>query len=120
MPLYNRKNGKELKARLRETHQERTTISFYKYQHILDPKTFRDELYSLLVSVEVLGRIYVAQEGINAQISVPTSNLGTFEELLYSISFLNGVRLNSAVDDDGKSFFKLKILVRHKMIIRLM
>jgi UPF0176 protein len=116
MPLYNRKNGKELKALLQEANQERTTISFYKYHHILDPKTFRDELYLLLQSVDVLGRIYVAAEGINAQISVPTSNLESFRKLLYSISFLNGVRLNTAIDDNGKSFFKLKILVRNKIV----
>jgi UPF0176 protein len=116
MPLYNRKNGKELKAQLQKTDQKRTTISFYKYHHILDPKIFRDELYLLLGSVEVLGRIYVALEGINAQISVPTSNLEGFKQKLYSIPFLNHVRLNTAVDDDGKSFFKLKILVRNKIV----
>jgi UPF0176 protein len=116
MALYNRINGKELKARLQQTEQARTTISFYKYHHILEPKTFRDELYRLLESLEVLGRIYVAKEGINAQISVPTSLVEAFKEKLYSINFLNGIRLNTAVDDNGKSFFKLKILVRNKIV----
>lgn len=116
MALYNRINGKELKARLQQTEQARTTISFYKYHHITEPKTFRDELYRLLESLEVLGRIYVAKEGINAQISVPTSLVEDFKEKLYSINFLNGIRLNTAVDDNGKSFFKLKILVRNKIV----
>ncbi|MFM8911717.1 MAG: rhodanese-related sulfurtransferase [Flammeovirgaceae bacterium] len=116
MALYNRVNGKELKERLRQTSEARTTISFYKYHHLTDPKAFRDELYRLLESLEVLGRIYVAKEGINAQISVPSGLLEAFKAKLFSIDFLNGIRLNIAVDDNGKSFFKLKILVRNKIV----
>jgi len=116
MALYNRINGKELKAQLQEAKEPRTTISFYKYHHLAEPKEFRDELYRLFASLKVLGRIYVAGEGINAQLSVPTDQLASFKKLLYSIEFLNGVRLNTAVDDNGKSFFKLKILVRNKIV----
>jgi UPF0176 protein len=64
----------------------------------------------------VLGRIYIAAEGINAQISVPENKLDAFRDYLYSINFLNNVRLNIAVQDDGKSFFKLKILIRKKIV----
>lgn len=116
MALYNRINGKELKAKLKEAAQPRTTISFYKYHQLSDPKAFRDELYKLFERIQILGRIYVASEGINAQISVPTEHINQFREQLYSISFLSGVRLNTAVDDNGKSFFKLKILVRTKIV----
>ena len=116
MALYNRINGKELKEKLKLSNEPRTTISFYKYYHLTDPATFRDDLYKLLDQIHVLGRIYVAKEGINAQISVPTSQLDHFRTQLYSIGFLNGVRLNLAVDDNGKSFFKLKILVRKKIV----
>lgn len=116
MALYNRINGKELKEKLKLSNEERTTISFYKYHHITDPATFRNDLYKLLDQIHVLGRIYVAKEGINAQISVPTSQLDNFRTQLFSIDFLNGVRLNLAVDDNGKSFFKLKILVRKKIV----
>lgn len=116
MALYNRINGKELKEKIRQSTEPRTTISFYKYHHLSEPATFRDELYKLLDQIRVLGRIYVAKEGINAQISVPTSQLDTFRTQLFSIDFLNGIRLNLAVDDNGKSFFKLKILVRKKIV----
>ncbi len=116
MPLYNRINGKELKERLKEDKEQRITVSFYKYHHILDPKLFRDELYILLDNLHVMGRIYVALEGINAQISLPKVNFEEFKNQLYSLSFLEGVRLNTAVDDNGKSFFKLKILVRPKIV----
>jgi UPF0176 protein len=116
MPLYNRINGKELKERLKKTDERRTTVSFYKYHQLPDPKVFRDDLYVLLQDLSVMGRIYVAKEGINAQISLPTDLLESFKKQLYRISFLDGVRLNTAVDDNGKSFFKLKILVRNKIV----
>lgn len=116
MALYNRINGKELKDRLYHSVQTRTTISFYKYHRIEDPVSFRDELYKKFEQVEVWGRIYVAQEGINAQISVPQARLYSFQSVLDNIPFLKGVRLNMAVEDNGKSFFKLKILVRSKIV----
>lgn len=116
MALYNRVNGRVLKEKMRAETQKRVTISFYKYHHITDPAVFRDQLYLGLEAMEVLGRIYVATEGINAQISVPEEKTETFRAYLYSIPFLNNIRLNIAVQDDGKSFFKLKILVRKKIV----
>src|SRR6186713_1939448 len=116
MALYNKVNGKVLKEKLAMLSASRMTISFYKYHHILDPKEFRNELYEGLQTLDVLGRIYVASEGINAQISVPEEQFDFFKKYIYSIPFLNGVRLNTAVQDNGKSFFKLKILVRKKIV----
>jgi UPF0176 protein len=96
--------------------EPRTTISFYRYVPIADPKAFRDELYQGLNALAVFGRIYVATEGINAQVSVPESRLGTLKDLLESIRGLDGLRLNIAFDDDGKSFWVLKIKVRDKIV----
>ena len=114
--LHNRVSQKELKQRLLEEKEPRTTISFYQYFPIEDPKLFRDELYLNLEKLSVFGRIYVAHEGINAQISVPGSNFSALKTYLYSIEPLNGIRLNIAVDDDGKSFWVLKIKVREKIV----
>ncbi len=116
MALHNRIDKRILKEKMQHSTEERITISFYKYHQLAEPKAFRDELYILLDQLGVMGRIYVAHEGINAQISAPKANLDAFREKLYSIDFLNGVRLNIAVDDNGKSFFKLKILVRKKIV----
>ena len=104
MALYNRIDGRLLKEKMRSTPEKRVTISFYKYHHITEPHSFRDELYRTFDLLGVLGRIYIASEGINAQISVPEANLTTFKEKLYAIEWLNQVRLNIAVDDNGKSF----------------
>ena len=114
--LHNRINGDELKRRLMEETEPRTTISFYKYFPIQNPQEFRDYLYKHLKELNVFGRIYLAKEGINAQISVPKANYESFKNFLYSISELNGVRLNIAVDDDGKSFWVLSVKIRDKIV----
>lgn len=114
--LHNRVSQKELKERLYKETELRKTISFYQYYTVKNPQEFRDELYKGLSPLSVFGRIYVAHEGINAQVSVPSSNYEAFKEYLYSYSFLNGIRLNIAVDDDGRSFWVLKIKVRKKIV----
>ena len=114
--LHNRVSQKELKQRLLEEKEPRTTISFYKYFPVADPQQFRDELYSQLNQLAVFGRIYVAHEGINAQISVPSSRFEALKDYLHSIEPMNGIRLNIAVDDDGKSFWVLKVKVRPSIV----
>lgn len=100
-----------------EETEPRTTVSFYKYFHIADPQAFRDELYLEFYALNVFGRIYIAHEGINAQISVPESNFEKFRDELYQFDpELNGLRLNIAVDDDGKSFWVLRMKVRPKIV----
>jgi len=114
--LHNRVSQKELKERLYQETEPRTTISFYRYFPISDPQQFRDKMYESLYQLKIFGRIYIAQEGINAQISVPKSNVEAFRNYLYSIAPLDGTRLNVAVDDDGKSFWVLKIKIREKIV----
>ncbi|SFP64632.1 oxygen-dependent tRNA uridine(34) hydroxylase TrhO [Parafilimonas terrae] len=114
--LHNRVSGEELKRRLYEETEPRTTISFYQYFPVQNPQEFRDHLYKHLYNLKVFGRIYIAKEGINAQVSVPQSNFETFKTFLYSISELNNLRLNIAVDDDGKSFWVLSVKVREKIV----
>jgi UPF0176 protein len=114
--LHNRVSQAELKKRLYEETEKRTTISFYHYFVINDPKQFRDELYKNLNALKVYGRIYVAHEGINAQISVPESNYEALKNYLYSIPGFKDIRLNTAIDNNGKSFWVLKIKVRDKIV----
>jgi UPF0176 protein len=114
--LHNRVSQKELKEALFSESIPRTTVSFYQYFPINDPQSFRDSMYKALYELKVFGRIYVAHEGINAQISVPSDKFEAFRTYLYSIPELNGIRLNIAVDDDGKSFWVLKVKVREKIV----
>ena len=114
--LHNRVSNEVLKKLMLQEKEPRTTISFYQYFFIEDPQSFRNELYQKLQALQVFGRIYVAQEGINAQISVPNSNFDALRTCLYSYPDLNGIRLNTAVDDDGKSFWVLRMKVRAKIV----
>ena len=114
--LHNRVSQKELKARLLKEKEPRKTLSFYRYFPLPDPKAFRDLLYADLNQLAVFGRIYVATEGINAQISVPASRLEDLKGRLGSVPGLEELRLNIAVDDDGLSFWLLKIKVRDKIV----
>ena len=114
--LHNRISRKELKERIQNDPTPRITISFYCYFKIEKPEVFRNELYRQLKDIGVLGRIYIASEGINAQVSLPKDNLDAFKAYLYSIKPLDGIRLNVAVDDDGKSFYVLDIKVRNKIV----
>ena len=114
--LHNRVSNLELKEKLYQENFSRTTISFYQYFSIENPQTFRDEMYRALNALKVFGRIYIAAEGINAQISVPSHLIENFKEYLYSFKPLKGLRLNIAVNDDGKSFWVLRIKVRDKIV----
>jgi UPF0176 protein len=116
MVLHNRLSATELKHRLAAETFRRVTVSFYQYAKIADPQAFRDGLYLSLSALGVFGRIYVAHEGINAQVSIPEHHFEDFKQQLYAIPFLNGIRLNIAVDDNGKSFWVLKIKVREKIV----
>ncbi len=114
--LHNRVSQAELKNRLYEETFYRITISFYQYFFIENPQEFRDEFYKGLAHLNVFGRIYIATEGINAQVSVPEENLEAFKSYLYNYPTLNGLRLNIAVDNDGKSFWVLKVKLRDKIV----
>jgi UPF0176 protein len=115
--LHNRISNEELKQRMLAETEPRTTVSFYKYFNIAEPQVFRDELYKKFFDLKVFGRIYIAHEGINAQVSVPASLYETFRDTLYAADpALNGIRMNIAVDDDGKSFWVLRLKVRPKIV----
>ncbi len=116
MQLYNTLSAKERAALLEEAGEDRLTLSFYQYAKIGNPELFRNHLFIKWDELNVLGRIYVAHEGINAQLSVPAKNFGNFKEFLDGIYFLENVRLNIAVEHDLKSFLKLKVKVRNKIV----
>jgi len=117
MQLWNTLSREEMVDRLREKNVRFITISFYKYHHIEDPESFRNQLFISWNSLEILGRTYVAKEGINAQISVPTERLDEFRTVLDEIDWLRGIRLNFAVEESAEfPFLKLKIKVRNKIL----
>ena len=116
MQLYNTLSAKQRAALIDDAGEDRLTLSFYAYTQIEYAYKFRDQLFVRWSAMDVLGRIYVAKEGINAQLSVPAPNFNVFKKDLDTINFLKNVRLNIAVEQDNKSFLKLKIKVRDKIV----
>jgi UPF0176 protein len=116
MQLYNKLSAIERAALIDEAGKDRLTISFYQYFNIENPQSFRDKLFLEWNALDVLGRIYVSFEGINAQLSVASENFYALKDQLDSISFLKNIRLNVAIEHNNKSFLKLKVKIRNKIV----
>jgi UPF0176 protein len=123
--LHNRLSQAELKKMLLAETEPRITISFYRYFYIENPAQFRDDLYKKMEALKVFGRIYIAHEGINAQLSFPESNAHKFKAAIEATEGLQGLRINIALQHEaeenmrpagGKSFWVLKIKVRDKIV----
>ncbi len=116
MQLYNTLSAEERKAMIDEAGKQRLTLSFYAYAQIENPTEFRNNLFLSWSPLDVLGRIYVAHEGINAQLSVPADHFYEFRNTIEAYDFMKGIRLNIAVEHDDHSFLKLTIKVRDKIV----
>ena len=116
MELYNKISTQERRILIEAENTGRITLSFYKYNKILNPKLFRDYLFLHWNSMDILGRIYIAHEGINAQLSLPAFKFKKFRSFLDEITFLKGVRLNIAVEQNDESFLKLTIKIKDKIV----
>ncbi len=116
MQLYNTLSADERAQLIEQAGEKRLTLSFYAYAHLQDPQKFRNELFLAWNPLNALGRIYVAHEGINAQMSVPAHHFDAFRETLETYDFMKGIRLNVAVEQDDFSFLKLTIKVRKKIV----
>lgn len=112
----NKKNKEELRADLVRENFNRRTLSFYKYVKIKDPKMMRDFLFDALSEFKCLGRIYIAHEGINAQMNVPEHKWDAFNTFIQNIPEFVGVPYKIAVEEKGSSFLKLIIKVREKIV----
>jgi UPF0176 protein len=116
MQLYNTLSAEERAIMIDDAGKQRLTLSFYAYAQISNPTQFRNELFLAWNSLEVLGRIYVASEGINAQLSLPADNFYAFKDSIEVYDFMKGIRLNIAVEQDDHSFLKLTVKVRDKIV----
>ncbi|UDG79299.1 hypothetical protein F7X37_00272 [Candidatus Ecksteinia adelgidicola] len=115
--LHNRIFNKQLKTRMISEKKIRITVSFYRYFTINNPKIFRDHLYIQLNNLKIFGRIYIAKEGINGQLSVLKENFSIFKKtLFYFHPKLYKIRLNVALEDNGKSFWVLRLKVRNQIL----
>ena len=114
--MFNKRNKQQALQDLEAEKFKRKTVSFYRYVMIPNPNQLRDELYEQWNSLGVLGRIYLAKEGINAQLSVPQHNWDTFASKVNSYNFFEAIPFKIALEDNGRSFFKLTIKVRDQIV----
>ena len=114
--IFNKLSKQQGMQLLNQEDFKRKTISFYRYVILESPNRLRDKLYKDWQELGVLGRIYLAHEGINAQLSVPEKNWEKFVKNVNSNHQFSGVPLKIAVEDDGKSFYKLTIKVRKQIV----
>jgi Predicted sulfurtransferase len=116
MLLVNRINKQILRENLKNEPFKRQTLSFYRYVTIPNSQEFRDSLYREWFQLNCFGRIYIANEGINAQMSVPEHHLDAFLGTLARQPELCDMHIKYAVEDDGKSFYKLTMKVRPRIV----
>ena len=117
LKYVNLKSKEELLRDLGKEDFRRKTLSFYRYVKIEHPKAMRDMLFDKFAELKCLGRIYVAEEGINAQMNVPEHNWEKFDKFIQSIPEFTGVPYKVAVDEKGmSSFIKLIVKVRNKIV----
>lgn len=108
---------KEKRQKAQADTRPRTTVSFYRYVKIADPEAFRDKLLKKWGELECLGRIYVAHEGINAQMNVLKENWDEWDKWTQALPELSGVPYKIAVEEcDMNSFYKLTVKVREKIV----
>ena len=116
MQLYNLEDKNILKKKLMEEPFNRVTVSFYRYVRISDVQDFRDQLFVCWENLGVLGRIYIAEEGINAQCSVPEPLWEDFVADVHSIHEFVGMPFKIGILQDPKSFWKLTIKIRPQIV----
>lgn len=114
--LINRLGPEQLREKLDQENFKRITLSFYRYIRINNPQHLRDQLFTQWKHFNCLGRIYVAKEGINAQMNVPEHHWDEFVENINTNKYLKDIPFKIAIEDDGKSFLKLQIKVRNKIV----
>lgn len=114
--LHNRVDKEILKQHLAAETFKRTTLSFYRYVIISNTEKFRNQLYIKLNELNCFGRIYIAREGINAQMSVPNHNLEEFLNWIDDNEYLSKIPIKYAVEDDGTSFYKLIVRLKNRIL----
>lgn len=94
---------------------ERTPVSFYRYVRLTDLPALRNELYRTWSEIGVLGRIYLAEEGINAQINVPEHQMKAFRASVDSFESFKDVPFKVGLVNT-QSFIKLTIKLKQHIV----
>ncbi len=113
--LKNKLDKETCLKRLAAEPFKRITLSFYRYTKLEHPRELRDELFREWSDLGVFGRIYLAREGINAQLSVPEPHFDAFRANLESREAFKDMPFKIGVEQ-GESFYKLTIKVKKQIV----
>ena len=113
--LYNKKNKQQLIDELNQENFSRVTLSFYKYVQLSNLDELRNSLYERWRDLNILGRVYIAEEGINAQISLPENNIDMFRSDLDNYSSFKNIPFKIALNKNT-SFYKLIIKIKKEIV----
>ena len=113
--LYNKKSKEQLKRGLENESFDRVTLSFYKYVNLDNLDDLRNQLYLDLNNLNILGRVYISYEGINAQVSIPEDRQNDFTKYINSYDELKNVQIKRAIQE-GNSFYKLVIKIKDEIV----
>ena len=69
-------------------------VSFFAFRPVPRPGETIEQLQALWSPFRAFGRVYVAEEGINAQMAIPSNVLPHFQALCASLPLLRGISLN--------------------------
>ncbi|QJC30779.1 rhodanese-related sulfurtransferase [Enterobacteriaceae endosymbiont of Macroplea appendiculata] len=117
MLLHNRISRIQLKKTFLKNSHKRIIVSFYKYHKLENVLQIRRQLYILLYSFKVLGRIYISEEGINAQISLPHYYYTVIKFFIKKIhEIFIDIYWNIAIDNTKHAFFMLKIIYKKNIL----
>lgn len=90
-------------------------LLFYKYVTVDDPQTLAERFRVLMKKYELLGRVIVAEEGVNATLEGLTENTERFIKELFEDSRLSDIAVKRSIGE-GKSFRRLSVKVRDEIV----
>lgn len=108
-------SNEQAEAKLAAETFKRIPVSLYKYIRINDTLSMQKRLETMWKNLDCLGRVYIASEGINAQMSVPEHAWEDFKTELYNIPEFTNVPLKIGITE-GKAFIKLKVKIRSQIV----
>lgn len=103
-------------------------ISFYKFLQVQDPERLSSVLSKVWSWMGVLGRVYIAKEGINAQLAVPAVTIDDFRDAMNGEWFERGqpvipdeivglfLNFDRIVPRNEQPFEKLSVRPRHQVL----
>ncbi len=85
-----------------------TMVSFFSFQKVVDKSQTAIDLQSLWSPFKALGRVYVASEGVNAQMAIPTCIIEDFKRCTIKYPLFSESKFNTDPAIPRTEYFKTK------------